>query len=116
MRKETRKWLDMASYDIETAKHMINTGRYIYVIFMCHLAIEKTLKALIWEVTGKYPPKSHDLIYLAKKASVNFPEREMLNVIGKINNASIVTRYPDDLSRAVTAYPKEVVQEYLQRS
>jgi len=47
MRKETKNWLDTAKYDITTAQHMLNTGRYIYVIFMCHLAIEKILKAVI---------------------------------------------------------------------
>ena len=26
-----------AEYDLNTAEHMLKTGRYIYVIFMCHL-------------------------------------------------------------------------------
>ena len=45
MKKETKNWLDSAKYDMETAEHMFNTGRYIYTIFMCHLAVEKALKA-----------------------------------------------------------------------
>jgi len=31
---------------------------------MCHLAIEKALKAIVCEETKKAPPKTHDLIYL----------------------------------------------------
>lgn len=38
-------WLDIAAYDIETAEAMYQTGRWLYVAFMCHQVIEKTLKA-----------------------------------------------------------------------
>jgi HEPN domain-containing protein len=37
-------WLEMAEYDIETAKAMLETGRFLYVGFMCHQVIEKALK------------------------------------------------------------------------
>ena len=47
MKKEVKNWLDSAKYDLETAEHMFNTGRYVYTIFMCHLALEKILKAKI---------------------------------------------------------------------
>lgn len=46
MKLETAEWLDQVKYDLDTAESMFNIGRYIYTIFMCHLAIEKALKAL----------------------------------------------------------------------
>jgi len=91
---------------------MLQTGRYIYVIFMCHLAIEKLLKAIIQEITGKLPHKTHDLVYLLQVTKINFPEH-LLEFIGKISNISIVTRYPEDLSKIVSAYPEQVAKEYL---
>jgi HEPN domain-containing protein len=36
-------WDDMAEYDLETARAMQSTGRYLYVGFMCHQAVEKKL-------------------------------------------------------------------------
>jgi len=39
MRKDTANFLASAEYDLNTAEHMLKTGRYIYVIFMCHLSI-----------------------------------------------------------------------------
>lgn len=57
MRKEVKNWLDSAQYDLGTAEHMFNTGRYIYTIFMSHLALEKVLKAKVQERTGKTPPR-----------------------------------------------------------
>ena len=53
MRKEVKNWLDSARYDLEVAGHLLRTGSYIYTVFMCHLALEKVLKAKVEEVTGK---------------------------------------------------------------
>ncbi len=112
MRKDTQNWLASAEYDIETANHMLATSRYLYVIFMCHLALEKTLKAIAAEVQQKAPPKTHDLLYLVNLGSVSLAQ-EQLDFIGKINNASIPTRYPEDLKQAIAAYPKQVAEDYL---
>lgn len=115
MRKETVNWLSASEYDLTTAEHMFNTGRYLYVVFMCHLGIEKLVKAIVYEETEKLPPKSHDLIYISNIAKIQFPEN-LLDFIGKINNASIVTRYPEDLSKVISAYPKDVAGEYLDKT
>jgi HEPN domain-containing protein len=56
--KETRNWIESSEYDLKTAEHMMSAGRYLYVVFMCHLAIEKLLKAIVHETTGGLPPKS----------------------------------------------------------
>lgn len=45
--KKVGYWIKLADYDYETAKAMLNTGRYLYVGFMCHQVIEKALKAVI---------------------------------------------------------------------
>lgn len=115
MRKETENWIAGSEYDINTAEHMFNTGRYLYVVFMCHLSIEKSIKAIIHEVTVKLPPKSHDLIYLSSLAEIQFPE-SLLDFIGKVNSASIVTRYPEDIAKAVSAYPKDIAREYFDKT
>jgi HEPN domain-containing protein len=57
MRKDTKNFLRSSQYDLETANFMLNTGRYIYVIFMCHLSLEKILKALISETKQTVPLK-----------------------------------------------------------
>lgn len=36
---------------------MLHTGRYLYVIYMCHLAVKKLLKALVAETQAELPPK-----------------------------------------------------------
>lgn len=41
MRKDTINFIKSAKYDLETAQFMFDTGRYLYVIFMCHLSLWK---------------------------------------------------------------------------
>ena len=38
---KVRYWDEMAGYDLETAKAMLSTKRYLYVGFMCHQSVEK---------------------------------------------------------------------------
>ena len=115
MRKDTKNWLALADYDLETARHMLTTGRYLYVVFLCHLALEKILKAHVAEFTQEVLIKTHDLIYLVKKCELELSENH-LDFIGKINTASIPTRYPDDLQRSLKEYPKSVVKNYLDQT
>ena len=115
MRADTQNWVALAEYDLETAQHMLKTGRYLYVVFMCHLALEKMLKAHVVETTQSMPAKSHDLIYLVKKSGLDVPQ-PYLEFLGKINNASIPTRYPEDLQRALDEYPKPIVRDYLRQT
>lgn len=112
MRKDTKNFLRSSQYDLETANFMLNTGRYIYVIFMCHLSLEKILKALISETKQIVPPKTHNLIYLIKIGNISLP-KEYFEFIAKINNANIITRYPEDFTRVLEAYPKSIAKEYL---
>ena len=39
-------WLELASYDLESAGAMNAAGRWFYVVFMCQQAIEKLCKGL----------------------------------------------------------------------
>lgn len=43
---KTDYWFDSADYDLQTAKAMLETKRYLYVGFMCHQTIEKAMKGI----------------------------------------------------------------------
>ena len=98
MNEKVEYWFDLADYDIETAKAMLNTGRYLYVGFMCHQSIEKALKAVISRdcEEGEVPPKIHDLSKLAIR-SVLFDKMidEQKLFIEYLNPLNIEARYPE---------------------
>lgn len=115
MRPDTRNWLESAEYDLETARHMLSTGRFLYVVFLCHLTLEKLLKAAVAEATGRPAPRSHDLIALAKRSGLDL-ERGHLRFVGKLNDAGILARYPEDMHKAMMDYTEDVARDYLRQT
>ena len=104
MDERVKYWLDIADYDIETAKAMLKTGRYLYVGFMCHQVIEKALKAIITRdcEEGEIPPKIHNLAKLANKAGLyEKMSTEQLEFIDTMNPLNIEARYPDNKNQTV---------------
>ncbi len=112
MNKIAKNFLLSSEYDLTTAEYMFKSGRYVYVIFMCHMAIEKTIKAIIAEINDEVPPKTHNLLYLLKKADIKLPQ-EQFEFIAKINNASVITRYPEDFQELLKSYPENITLQYL---
>lgn len=112
MEKRTQEWLRQSDYDFDTAEVMYGSGRYIYAVFLCHLAIEKALKGLLYEQGRALPPKSHSLVLLLTKLDVRPPD-PLGKVIVKLSEASIPTRYPDDLAKVQRDYSAGVVRGLL---
>ncbi|MFA5866124.1 MAG: HEPN domain-containing protein [Phycisphaerae bacterium] len=94
MKPETKLWVEDADYDRESAKAMLESKRYFFVVFMCHLTIEKLLKAAIIERLGIEPPKIHSLIGLATRATLSIPTGHQ-KLIHELDDMGVVTRYPD---------------------
>lgn len=115
MKKSIENWLKSSAYDLSTAEHMLKTSRYVYVLFMCHLSVEKVLKGLYEASTGKIAPKTHNLIYLSKAAIPELPEKH-LETLEALNDLSIVTRYPEDIDEMIKAFKKKKVAGYLERT
>ena len=112
MNKQVENWIASAQYDLKTAEHMFNTHRYIYTIFMCHLAIEKLLKAKVQKNIKKTPPRTHNLRYLVEISKTTLPD-QLLEFVSKLSDVSIVTRYPEDFTQLLKVYTKKVAHEYL---
>jgi len=114
MAQNPDEWLRQADYDIDNAEFMFKNGRYIYTIFMCHLSIEKALKGLYIQKTGKLPPKTHNLLYLAERINIQLPDN-LYDSIFTLNKLSVPTRYPDDLQRMLKDYNEERTRDIIER-
>lgn len=101
MKPETRMWLEDAEYDLGSARTMLDSGRLFFVIFMCHLTLEKLLKALIVERDGVEPPRIHNLVALAVQGKAVIPD-EYRSLVDELDNMGVVTRYPEG-RRALSA-------------
>ena len=112
MAQPLEEWLRQADYDMDSADHMFSGGRYFYAVFMCHLSIEKALKGLYRKKLSEDPPRVHNLIYLLNKVSMKPPE-PIARFIVKLNEASVATRYPEEISKLQKDFTREIVKEIL---
>jgi len=89
-------WVEIAEYDLGTAKAMLDSGRYLYVGFMCHQSIEKILKAIYVVRVKEMPPRIHNLARLVKLTELQKEiSSEYLELIQELNPLNIASRYPD---------------------
>ena len=110
MEKRTEEWFKQSDYDMDTAEYMHKGARYIYAVFMCHLAVEKSLKGIYYENLKEIPPKSHNLILLMNKIEIKPPENFGKFII-KLNEASIPTRYPESLAKLNQIYDESISRD-----
>lgn len=117
-------WERKATYDLETARIMLQTGRYLYVAFMAQQAIEKLVKGLYVLYIDREPTRTHNIWLIFK----GLMEMEQFNETGIHLRAQehkpffsdllfyyIAERYPDykrQLSSNITEIKaKEVLSE-----
>lgn len=115
MDKAIANWIKGSDYDIASAEAMCKTKRYVYVVFFCHLSMEKLLKAVVCKVIKKVPPKTHDLLLLTKLSQLEIPKQRQL-LIARLNTVSIPTRYPEDISKLTRQYAAQAAQRYLKET
>lgn len=90
-------WLDLADYDLDTEKVMLESKRYLYLGFMCHQVIEKSIKAYFWHSKESEPPYIHNLFLLAEKSGlINLLDDEKKELINELIPLNIQARYPED--------------------
>ena len=95
MDKIVAHWVERSQYDLDTAKVMLDTGRYLYVAYMCQQTVEKILKALIAQQDKENFP-IHNLNRLAEIAEIsNELTPEQFNFIAELTPYHIEARYGD---------------------
>lgn len=99
-------WKELADYDIDTAEVMYNGGRWLYVGFMCHQVIEKTIKSYWSAIKPDEIPFIHNLLKLAQSCGLTTKmSPDQLKFIAGLMPMSIEARYPsykDELFKKLT--------------
>lgn len=115
MKKATLNWLKSCDYDLKTAASLLKDRRYLYVIFMCHLSLEKALKAVVSEAFSELPPYTHNLNRLLELGSIALPEDLQL-FVNAINLQSVPTRYPEDFTKLSKEINSKIASEYMRQT
>lgn len=110
-------WTDISEYDLETAKAMLVSKRFLYVGFMCHQAIEKLLKAYYVSVKDEMPPYSHNLTYLTEKSSLlSQLSEDQKSFIDELEPLNIEARYPEYKERLLQHLSHKKCKEIISKT
>jgi len=115
MKNTTLNWIKSSNYDFNTAVFLLKSKRYIYVVFMCHLSLEKVLKAILSEAFSELPPRTHNLNRLLELGGITLPEN-MQAFVNAINLQSVPTRYPEDFTRLSKEIDGKTAAEYVRQT
>ena len=107
-------WLDIADYDYEVAGDFMQTRRWLYVAFMCHQALEKTIKAYHTQQLPDEPPYIHNLTRLAEKSGLHdLMDEEQKAFLDAMTPMNIEARYPDYKSLLASSLNKDVCEDMM---
>jgi HEPN domain-containing protein len=114
MDKYVSHWLERSRYDLDTAKAMLDAGRYLYVAYMGQQAIEKLLKAIIAQL-GKENLPIHSLNRLAERAELRAGlTDEQVDLLAELTAYNIEARYGDykeSLSEVIDAEKAKILYD-----
>lgn len=106
-------WLEASIHDLDLAKSLFRTGKYDYCLFLCHLSLEKMLKALATKTLKDHPPFTHNLLFLAGKANLEL-SKSQIDTFDRINKFNLEARYPEDLRAFHKMVDKTYAKKYLE--
>ena len=111
-------WFESAEYDLQTAKAMLETKRYLYVGFMCHQTIEKSLKGIfVTRCPDEELPYIHKLVRLANLCGLTDELSEVqLSLLDTLNPLNIEARYPLNKSLLLQSLSQERCKTLIQET
>lgn len=115
IKKIVKYWLEAAEHDFDMANSLFRTGKYDYCLFLCHLSLEKILKALVVNVTKEHAPFTHNLLYLAGKTGAQL-SKSQIEFLDQVNEFNIEARYPEDLKAFYKKVDRLYAKKYLDKS
>lgn len=94
---------------------MLDSGRFLYVLFCCQQAVEKMLKGVIAKRTNEFPPRLHNLMRLVHHAQLEL-EKEQAFFMRELSGYYIQTRYPGAVDAPSRKISREMAQEVLSKT
>ena len=114
-RERANKWLEIVDEDLSVAEVLYKTGHWLYVGFMCHQVIEKTLKAYWCVCRDDDPPYIHDHERIAKGCGIytkmNEEQKDFLEGIKRMNIEARYQEVKDAVARSLNRENTERILE-----
>ncbi len=111
------KWLSIVAEDMSVADDLYKTGHWLYVGFMCHQVIEKSLKAYWCVCRDDDPPFLHDHERIAKGCGLYTKmSEEQKDFLEGIKQLNIEARYQETKSAVARTLNSESTASILEQT
>ena len=115
--EKVQYWLNIAENDYSVAEDLMKTHRWLYVSFMCHQTLEKTIKAYYTQHMPDDPPYIHNLTRLAEKSGLaELMTEEQCAFLDIMTPMNIEARYPDYKMRISASLNERVCQNIMEQT
>ncbi len=113
--KQIEYWKKAALLDLQSAIDIFESGKnFHFCLFLCHLSVEKMMKALVVKSTNDFPPTTHNLLRLAELSKLNCDDMT-LTILEELSQYQLSTRYPDELFSLHKLATKEFTMAKLEK-
>ncbi|MBQ7988451.1 MAG: HEPN domain-containing protein [Bacteroidaceae bacterium] len=103
--ERAEKWLSIVKEDLSVADDLYKTGHWLYVGFMCHQVVEKTLKAYWCVCRDDDPPYLHDHSKIAQGSGLytkmSDEQKDFLKSIKPMNIEARYQEYKNEVARTL---------------
>lgn len=97
------KWLEQVDEDILTAEALFDSGRWLYIGFLCHQAVEKVIKAYWLATRDDEPIYLHNHFRLLEgcglKAELSDEQRRFVEIMSPMYIAGRYPEYKNQVAR-----------------
>lgn len=107
-------WIESAASDWRVAGHLFEKKDFSYALFLGHLSLEKSIKAIFVSRHDAVPPFTHRLPYLAEKAGLIL-STEQLELLEVVTDFNLEARYPDERFTFQNKCTAEFTTDYLKK-
>lgn len=113
--KDVKSWVDASRYDLKTARALLESRRYLYVLFMCQQSLEKLLKAHLTASTGVFPPRIHGLVRLAELAGLELSQDDKA-LLERLSLYYLQSRYPPEIQALAKTITRSVAMTHMEQT
>ena len=111
------KWLAIVAEDMSVAELLFNNGHWLYVGFMCHQVVEKTLKCYWCVCRDDDPPYIHDHKKIAQGCGLfTKMSEEQLTFLEHIKPLNIEARYQEYKDEVARTLNRESTADILEKT
>ena len=116
-KERAEKWLDIVAEDLSVAEDLFKTGHWLYVGFMCHQVVEKSLKAYWCVCRDDDPPYLHDHKKIAQGCGLfTKMSEEQKNFLALIRDMYIEARYQEYKETVARSLSRESTANILEKT